>query len=355
MAYEAPALQITELEGDRRTLTLRGRALPYGGIAGGQGIEFPRDMRTKLTWYPGNPVATQQILGPEFGPTKVDGMWKTRFLAGSNDVEVSGFAAVQSAADLVRAFEDLHRTGTRIRVQWGPVVRFGLLKTFVPTWATLYDVKWDATFEWRGERESTPRATSAPEEQAPVRAAALAWEDGLVARPSGMLVNPLEAFEASAAGFRISLGIFFDGSRAVDGAAGIPIPEIAKAATASESVRVDTWGVEESLVDRPYTIWQTSDRVVDVLACETWRRDAAYATDRLRAQVQRRAGALRSLASPGALAVIVLPGDTTLRQLALTYYGTSDAWQQIADVNGFDGSIVAAGTPVIVPAATVQR
>ncbi len=159
MAYEVPTFDILELEGSRRQLVLKGRTKPYAGV------EFPSETRSKVTYYPGNPVATQQILGPEFGPTDLEGMWKTRFLAGTgqNEVEVSGFDPIDSAADLVRAFEELRRSANSLRVQWGPVVRFGILKKFTPSWVTLYDVKWHANFEWRGEREFTPRASAAPQ------------------------------------------------------------------------------------------------------------------------------------------------------------------------------------------------
>ena len=39
------------------SLTLQGRALPY------QGLELEGTMRAELTWYPGNGVASVQMLG----------------------------------------------------------------------------------------------------------------------------------------------------------------------------------------------------------------------------------------------------------------------------------------------------
>jgi len=66
---------IRELTGDKRTLDLRTRALPY------RPLTFTGTMRAEFTAYPGNPVRTAQVLGASEEDTTVKGYWKDRFIA----------------------------------------------------------------------------------------------------------------------------------------------------------------------------------------------------------------------------------------------------------------------------------
>lgn len=143
---EVPAFEVEELTGSQRSIRLRDRALPY------QGVGFPITQRTKKTYYGGNPVATLQVLGPDYGNTQLDGIWKARFLADSVEFNSgnSGSAAapdLSSPEDLVLLFEDIALSGNTLRVQWGPHVREGILVRFTPDWIRLQDVKWAMEFE----------------------------------------------------------------------------------------------------------------------------------------------------------------------------------------------------------------
>ena len=68
---------IREITGLQRVLELQGRAMPY------RGLKVGGDMRAEVTWYPGSPVGSLQILGPKEGETTIHGTWKDRFIMPS--------------------------------------------------------------------------------------------------------------------------------------------------------------------------------------------------------------------------------------------------------------------------------
>lgn len=129
-----------------RTIVLRDRFMPY------REVEWEVQQRVKTTWYPGNPVATQQVLGPMEMPTTIKGMWKDRFAAGA--LEIDGIASSRRAADAVSLFHDLVRAGLPLRVSWFTEVRIGIMTRFTPSYDRATDVEWEAEFEWQSRGDA---------------------------------------------------------------------------------------------------------------------------------------------------------------------------------------------------------
>lgn len=144
------SLEIKQIEGaNRKTVLLRERAMPY------QEPSFKTVLKTKKTTYPGNPVATQQVLTPDDDNTVFEGTWKDRFLKGA--ILVNGSAdTVQTAEEAVALFDGLARAGKLMRVQWLSFVRVGLLVSFDPKPQTSRDIKWELEFEWQDREENQP-------------------------------------------------------------------------------------------------------------------------------------------------------------------------------------------------------
>ena len=166
-------------------MTLTDRALPY------QGIEFPGKMKVETHYYPGNPIATQQVIGSEEGSTTISGIWNDRFV-GPGDalhsrtpmITVAGTADISSFStdtgatyvsrsvtdtpstpagtlfQVVQLFDDIRRQGQQVRVSWGQVIRVGIMTEFKPKWIRPVDVEWSMTFEWASQGESSPQNAS---------------------------------------------------------------------------------------------------------------------------------------------------------------------------------------------------
>jgi hypothetical protein len=341
------AFVIEEIAGQRRRIELGGRALPY------QNVSWTGRTRTKQTWYPGNPVATLQVLGPELEPTKINGMWKDRFLP--DQIRARGFGTIETAEQIVAAMREIQRSGVDLRVQWGFEVRFGVLTSFEANWIRPQDVTWNAEFTWSGEQEQAPRAGAAPAQQGALRLATTAVDDDFVLDPPTVRPDYRAAVLGQIDAVREKVGDVFDAVRSTTGTVEIPITAVQGALAAVESIRSETSETLTTLVDTPYTAAQVADYVVDVFKIENWRRTVALRSRVQRAEAQRQGLDLAKKAVPNAIQVIVVPENVTLRQLAISYYGNADDWQLIADVNGLTDSQVAAGTVLIITPKAAAR
>lgn len=148
---------IEELTGGKHKLRLVGRALPY------RPLTFEGSMRAEFTWYPGNPVATVQMLGSQEGSTSINGMWKDRFLKSMTDpigpIPALPVQGRQGSAyydgnllidvyDLVRIVDSFRRRGQLLKVTWDEFVRHGIMTKFRHSWLRREDVEWEMDFQW---------------------------------------------------------------------------------------------------------------------------------------------------------------------------------------------------------------
>jgi len=157
---EPSELIIQETTGESRNkLVFIGRALPY------QPITFEGIMRAETTWYPGNPQATVQFLGPQEGSTTINGMWKDRFVRTSlpgllpipvlnppGKVELNG-TPLEDVASIVLAVDQFRRRGQVIELRWDEITRRGFISKFRHTWIRREDVEWEMEFTWVAQEE----------------------------------------------------------------------------------------------------------------------------------------------------------------------------------------------------------
>lgn len=348
----AGRFSIVELTGQLREIELLGRALPY------QRVAFGGATNHKLTFYPGNPSGTMQVLATTLEPTVIQGTWKDRFLPGQ--VEAVGFEGLSpgdtaTAERVVQAFEALRRSGQRLRVQWYSVVREGILSRFTPSWIRPQDVEWEAEFTWFSEALAAPRAAEETAEPKPKLRASMDANDEAVRSTRGRAARTgyRAALSSLLRSERVQLAQIFAGlntiSLALPGATTSLTEPVNLIASSASTIRGEAEAAGVLLSDLPYTEAITSDAVLGVLGIESWRRTIALTQDVLAAEATRVAHRERERdVAPGGRTVVV-PGDTTLRGLALRYYGSSDDWQRIADANGLVDSLVLAGTTIYIP------
>lgn len=153
---------IEELSGYRRTITLTGSALPK------QGAGWPLEVTLPTTWNPGNPEATQQVLGPREMPSEMEFEWRTVRLLRS-PVEVfggpTGALLISKAHQLALYVEDVVRAAQLLRVTWSAtasdeelfrIVRVGRVSRFEPKYDRPDDIAVPIEFTWigRGAQQS---------------------------------------------------------------------------------------------------------------------------------------------------------------------------------------------------------
>jgi hypothetical protein len=316
---------------------LRGRELPYRAGAGGS-ISYGRTQRSKLTWYPGNRVASQQVIGPVLKPTQINGVWKDRYLGTDRSI------------DLVETFEELLDSGVQVRVFWSTIERQGIVKDFVwqpgiPT-GGLSDIGWQCIFEWNAAGIPPPRRVGESD---------ITLRDGITrAAASKRAINslleefqqPLETLSSAAGrlGNEPNLPARFveDASTACDSAQG----------TSGETAEV-TSGIFPGV-----TI--VSDSFEDVLDEALLRYDLSEEAFKVAREMFIQRVRLEEIIRPPQFATVTPVIGADLREIAIRFYGDADLWDRIAKQNGLEQSIIPDTVeelviPLSLPDATDQK
>lgn len=344
----AEAFTIQELTGTRRSVQLNGRSLPY------RPVEYEGEQAHVQTWYPGNPVATIQVLGPREGPMMIAGTWKTSKLVGC--VKLVGFDDIPSdggtvtAEDLVQVFHRIRIAGNAVEVRWGPEVRRGILHRFAPKYQRLEDIEWSMDFVW-SQRGDRPPARAARTEN-PVQTTTAAMNrlsDSAAAEPPGLLDQARDTMRTGVDAVRRGVTTFTQTVAQIQTTANVASARFQQLQSITSEVVDTVRTLRKGSLDLPYTRLLPIDDVVQVLKVENWRRDVGADARRTGAQSVRGRDDIAARAVPGYLAIVTLRERQTLRQLAAEYYGSADAWTVIADANGIVGSTAPVGTVIYIP------
>ena len=145
-------LIIKELGGEKRELVLTGSAMPFSPTAFGGG-------RTRVvkTMYPGNPVASGQVLGTDEEDDSFSGRWRDAILTTTGKVLFDNFPIV-TAEDLASAVDSIRTSAQMLRVTWAKIERFGVMTYFKPEWERREILNWTMSFDWlsRWEKADSP-------------------------------------------------------------------------------------------------------------------------------------------------------------------------------------------------------
>jgi len=349
----APALTISELTGSQRSVTLRGRALPYRPVA------WSARMRTKLTWYQGNPVATQQVLGPELAPTTLQGTWKDRFMYGAeagNDgaIVVNGDPTeIRSAEAAVALMYELLQSGNRLRVIWGQEVREGVLVEFEANYDRQQDIQWRAEFEWASRGDGERRQLETPQGPDDLLKAQNALDDflGFVSEDMARAFNAqlLDTVDS----VRESVGVAFGALRTLNTVVATPSSVVGAVSQAAGSIRreltEEIGRLTESSAVGARAGASVTARAASLMVVESDRRTAARRAADVRATVLALDRQVQARAVPEQVRVVPVPADTSLYTLSSRYYGSPDFAGFLARVNGLDTALAPAGFQLRVP------
>lgn len=377
----APAFPmfIRETAGPSRMIVLRGRSLPY------RGVSFPVSMRGKTKWYPGNPVAQQQMLGSVWDDTTLEGTWKDTYLADpGNAADLIGFPPVGAAgranavlsggqsfrsggsvpgllgkAERARTLRDafymIARSGQLLRLEWGSIVRYGFLRKFTPTHDSEEDIPWSMEFEWQGDTNAAPKFTFQPNFDPPGLLAAiiaalqafldevgevLAFVNGIkqkitskITKIGQLLTSLIQALSAMVSLALTPIELL-----------GTLTQQLTSIVLALKDLMTTLREVPAAYIALKEGISPTGANLINQLVQAVIFNARKLAADAI--AVMR---ALQQLKEPDVIAVVVTSGDQTLRDLALQHYGSESDWKKIADFNDIAGSIVPPGTVVRIP------
>jgi hypothetical protein len=369
---EPTSFTIKTTSAPARELILRGRALPY------QPFELEGSMRAEFTWYPGNAVATTQMLGAQEKPTVIKGRWKDRFIRHTTDAGVpvtnTGLAlfnglSVADVFQLSQAVEEIRLAGQEVEVTWDSHVRIGILLRFRQSWQRREDLDWEMEFQWtsRGEKQSPVTLPASPET---LNLSAQFADEVEVLRVAmePPIFSVVEEFTST---IESAFEEIDDASLAVENAvrAGLalaltPVEVAERGLAAAESMRVAASNIVAAveqfpplqLIKRPPDDDASGVSLGDVLVADQWSRAIKQAARALQATASAEADSLKTIArQESLLAVFVAKQPLDLRDVSVKYYGTQEEWRRILIYNALESSRLEAGQTVLVPRITFSE
>jgi hypothetical protein len=361
------SLIIRELTGPKNRLTLQGRALPYRPIG------FEGTMRAELAWYPGNPTATVQVMGPEEGTSSINGMWKDRFIRTSTDLGLpvlgqTGIARyngslVADVADLVKIVDGFRRRGQLLELVWDELTRHGIMTKFRHTWHRREDVEWEIDFSWTSQGESSMptgfKPTLAIVDQVNE---ALAGVDDLRERIAGLkdsyasVASVMGIVDDAMVTIQEAASALSGAAQQLGKAALLPLDAIRSIASIYETLRTQADRIIQAFVSLPARLQRVVDDIADITHEQALDSNNRVLRIRMSARALRALAALKeqeALAQTqkqtAPLAVFTSTQNTNLRDVSRIYYGVSWEWRRIAEYNGLRSSKLPAGLTIIVP------
>lgn len=380
----ADALVLVELTGPNvyKELRLTAQALPIGPLS------VVGKMRAEFTRYPGTRDATVQVLGPDEGQTTITGRWATRSLAprAARSICTYNYSEVDTAAALVEIVDGIRRRGQLVSLQWGALVRTGVLIEFEQRWKRSDELEWSLTFEWASlSRDVTHVGGSTTGYHLSIKQAA---DDAYAA--AAYLVQwcvdeqPEFVFPSAAGGSALLPAVseyakslnaahaLFDAlENAVGGVAESsmelraaadqvkalgtrPVAVARQAAAALHNVD----SAAATLRDVPEGILYDSAAVAFSLggsmlgrgvAQVLWWRAQTSQAQRMRLGMAPYRRTFNSLGSTGVLAVYIARDGDDLRDVSRIYYGSTEDWRAIKDFNELADSELETGQRIYIP------
>lgn len=369
---------------DPTRIELIGRMLPH------KGVSFPTKQRSKTTYYPGNPVGSQQLFGAIKDNTTISGVWDDSVLG-------PGFART-----LVRQFEYVVEHGFPVEVRWGGtgdggfgdvgIVRRGIIKSIDPKYDMAQIVAWTIEFEWKGEGLPTtaPTFAAGPSEVSTksdefafladqavgTSAEVSSWQEtvfSVMAAGAGALAAVNDALDEAQSAFAAGVTVLDWATDIIQTGAELPssvadrvrgccdrIVNCCMNIRASYDSVCGLWPLVEGLTGQDWIdagkFFQLqaktarlalvpNDDPLDQLSYASHVMDVIAASDQMAEQAARQAAALEAQMHPDVIAEERPPAGSDLRDLAMKHYGDADLWLLIADYNDLDSSEVPA-TPL---------
>lgn len=367
---------IEQLTGSKRAMVFKGRSLPY------RPIELTVTQRVTTTWYPANPKAVQQVLGPTFEPTTITGMFKDKFLAregvdllnfppldpgarigspfatGSSFIGTGAFPGTQPA-QLARVVCDaltlMVKEGQDVRWQWDAYVRYGKLTRFVQRPDRINDIGFELECTWSGDVEAPPIVRKTTFNLLGTASGLSKILQGLLdaaakldsLREPNAFINFVSTTLASIVAL---VGGLIDVYRKLIGIANAPDDLLATIRTNLQDLRL----LARAFLAELREMGASSEAAKVGLADAS--QIAALVQQELRARLTelgafaaRQQRLLALFASDEILATYFADSFTSLRDVATRFYGDPTQWNAISTYNGFFSTTVPRGTVIRVP------
>lgn len=364
----ASAFTIRELTGQRRTVRMVGRALPY------RPFSLKTQQRVETTWLPGSPEATATVLGRQDAPTTVTGSFKDKYLGvednSANQTQGQGTLypltvngeSVLTARAAEQLFDSIAGEGQVVEVTWDETVRQGFLSAFSRDWHNTHDLFWEMTFTWIGRGEGTPAAVL-------VQETSVADTGSLLQKKTQELVTAAQPPFQVAATFAAALGRVLtsiaQSSATVQGSAAklartavTPIEASRRTVAACTAIVEQTQELTNLMNANVYYAIDTSQPMATMglgvrLRAANYARTLIDLAHEMRRIAIIRRSTLITAMEDLLLAVYTAREDEDLRDVSRRFYGSPFEWRTLLAFNNLTTPALSGGQIVLVP--KIQR
>lgn len=372
----ANSFTIEEITGDKRTLVLIERALPY------KGVTWVGTQRAKKQWYPGSPVATLQFLGSDEGTTSINGVWKDKFVAQGlnsdfiNDIgdvttntaqtpmaTVNGGALV-TVKDLAETVDDIRRKGQLVQVTWLHLTRRGYLKTFSQKWNHAHEVEWSIEFDWiaKNDESDAQIISSLPVSD-------LVGISNTISNNTSLLSASAVPTIPTQFSFTQAISDKIDSIQtSTNGIASSLNNYIGQVNQSTDSVR-RSLGYLQSIISEGKEMYDNvvsqvaKTRLIGAntipgvaavtegqsIAASFSQRQLSIAIKKSRRDAGRAQQTLLKGVNPDLIQSFYARQDQDLRDVSIQFYGTADGWRYLLQFNNLNSSKLNAGQLILVP------
>jgi hypothetical protein len=368
MPESSSAFTIAEQTGRKRVLILKERALPY------RPFTLSGSMRAETTWYPGNPIASMQVLGNEEAPTTITGRWADRFLRSIDDegraVQASAIALlgtggagatqpVANVVELAKTVDSIRREGQVVEVTWDQQIRHGIVEQFVQIWDRAEILNWEITFKWisQGERE-VPISFALEVDQKSLSAKFNTLYDQLhtsLAAPFSLVEDIQRALDEMDAIISDAIGSITDTTANITDAVLTPATAVKRTLAAMETIKEGALRIENIVSSKAARALINTDEIDalsqgQTLTAESYVRGVKISARLLKTTAAEQNDTLtRRDDEQEILAVFTAHTNMDLRDVSTRFYGTQEEWRRLLKYNGLTSSKLLAGMFIMVP------
>jgi hypothetical protein len=355
---------IRETSGRKREVRLFGWNSPTSS-PGSSAFQWATKQRTVRTWYPGNPEATVQVLGPEEEPSRMNLRLDRRWLGG-DEKGVGGATVLEDGVTEIHSdplvfaevFRSLCREGQEVEVLWGDFVRRGVVASAKISPITDVLVTVEVEFEWHGADQFK---VTTFEPSYDFRLPEETWRQRL----GSVAAVVKEHFDKAEEFFADMNGLLTQWGTLVEDYASL-LDEVLDITEAGRDMVQNLVAISKSIRERCSLISDMCDVEAGALFMTSDISKATNAYGAL-AAVQDDTMASKAAADEATrAAVALLLGDdviavelayegATLHAYAAQYYGDAGRWQVIAQYNLLDSPVLSTGMIVAIPVLDVRR
>jgi hypothetical protein len=340
-----PTMTLAERTGDKRTLVLSGRAMPFRPVA------FPATTRRSRTSYQGNPDATIQMFGPDYQPIRMRGSWRDWWLTGTT--ATLDYVPIRTVAKLLQTVRSLWLAGQELDLVWDEERYRVVLADFAPTYQFNDFVDWEMTFDVVGFGLTEATAGYLPAFDVASAATSLLAGISSFLSSAQAALRKIQALRAQVTGYLDRIDrLRSQLENVITTVADVALSPLTLASRLIQTVTdlTQVYAAIQRVADMTNAaVAAVTGSASELVRAYTGRAELSGAARTAARDARQTTAAARRQISPRVLKVVVSRQEVDLRRVAAEVYGDQEGWQTIAAYNGLSGSTAPPGRWVLVP------